>query len=153
MAIDKDVFVQALEQAGVDNWEWYDESLSELSDEERKDNEAVYLALEAGGVDNWTWYGEAMDIYRTLMGEEEEPEPEVVVVEEVPEVQEIDPAEARLLRILGEEEYERLRVGFWRANHHPKIFKKSLLVIKNGGSKADARMVYLDLLYGENSGK
>jgi len=48
--------LNALYAAGIDNWEWYDESLSDLSDDASA--EEVWNALEAGGVDNWEWYSQ-----------------------------------------------------------------------------------------------
>lgn len=48
--------LNALYAAGIDNWEWYDESLSGLSDDASA--EEVWNALDAGGVDNWDGYGE-----------------------------------------------------------------------------------------------
>lgn len=52
------VFVSLLEEGGVDNWEWYEDSMEEVSD--RNDDSEVAAALRNGGVDNWTWYDESL---------------------------------------------------------------------------------------------
>lgn len=53
-----------LVNGGVDNWEWYSESLSDAGYEpqtdEGEDAIAFLNALEAGGVDNWDWYSESL---------------------------------------------------------------------------------------------
>lgn len=56
--------MEALEQGGVDNWEWYGESLTNygykpLSDK-YEDACDLLNALEQGGVDNWEWYDESL---------------------------------------------------------------------------------------------
>lgn len=57
-------FVDALYVAGVDNWEGYDETISELSFEEIDSDEDLLSALKVAGVDNWEGYEIAMDVYR-----------------------------------------------------------------------------------------
>jgi hypothetical protein len=53
-----------LSNGGVDNWDWYGQSLEDYGYEEVADpyeDAANWLsALEAGGVDNWDWYGESL---------------------------------------------------------------------------------------------
>lgn len=51
-----------LENGGVDNWEWYDESLKEhgITGDDNVDNADWLRCLENGGVDNWTWYDESL---------------------------------------------------------------------------------------------
>lgn len=54
-----------LEEGGVDNWEWYGESVNnyaEMIDDPEADLDSAELlcALENGGVDNWEWYGESL---------------------------------------------------------------------------------------------
>lgn len=66
--ITRPVKLYLLECGGVDNWEWYGESLSgyaEMNDmdvSDFDDDDKLY-ALEAGGVDNWDWYGESLNHY------------------------------------------------------------------------------------------
>ena len=48
-----------LQQGGVDNWEWYYESIEDYGDIET-DMDLLY-ALESGGVDNWSWYSESLE--------------------------------------------------------------------------------------------
>lgn len=61
--------MQALEFAGVDNWEFYDEAISNFREEyEIPDNEALspedmLYALQIGGVDNWEFYDDAIESY------------------------------------------------------------------------------------------
>lgn len=56
--------VSLLEQGGVDNWEWYSESLENYgyvkSDDEFEDAENLLEALRQGGVANWDWYGDSV---------------------------------------------------------------------------------------------
>jgi len=49
-----------LKNGGVDDWEWYDTSLENLTEEELNDSNAFLNALENGGVDNWEWYDESL---------------------------------------------------------------------------------------------
>lgn len=56
--------MEALEKGGVDNWEWYGESLTNygykpLSDK-YEDASDLLNALEQGGVEKWEWYGESL---------------------------------------------------------------------------------------------
>jgi hypothetical protein len=97
-----------LSNGGVDNWDWYGQSLEDYGYEEVADpyeDAANWLsALEAGGVDNWDWYGESLtgfyeyeeylegldDLTQALdviswKAEAEDDEPAVVEVVEVPE--------------------------------------------------------------------
>lgn len=59
--------LEALEVAGVDNWEWYDKSIIDYKqmnkiDEYQDLTDAELLqALEFGGVDNWEGYDYAME--------------------------------------------------------------------------------------------
>lgn len=54
-----------LRSGGVDNWEWYSESLEnhgyEPSSDEYEDAEEFLNALRNGGVDNWQWYDASLD--------------------------------------------------------------------------------------------
>lgn len=56
--------VSLLEQGGVDNWEWYSESLENYgyvkSEDVFKDAENFLEALMQGGVTNWDWYGDSV---------------------------------------------------------------------------------------------
>lgn len=56
--------VSLLEQGGVDNWEWYSESLENYgyvkSEDELEDAENLLEALRQGGVTNWDWYGDSV---------------------------------------------------------------------------------------------
>lgn len=49
---------------GVDNWEWYGDSLEDnnyiTSANKYEDAKNFLQALENGGVDNWEWYGESV---------------------------------------------------------------------------------------------
>lgn len=49
-----------LENGGVDNWDWYNESLSEANINSESSAAEIINALNNGGVDNWTWYGESL---------------------------------------------------------------------------------------------
>lgn len=57
--------VSLLEEGGVDNWEWYSESLENYgyvkSEDEFEDAENLLEALRQGGVTNWDWYGDSVD--------------------------------------------------------------------------------------------
>lgn len=57
--------VSLLEEGGVDNWEWYSESLENYgyvkSADELEDAENLLEALRQGGVTNWDWYGDSVD--------------------------------------------------------------------------------------------
>ena len=57
--------VSLLEEGGVDNWEWYSESLENYgyvkSADEFEDAEYLLEALRQGGVTNWDWYGDSVD--------------------------------------------------------------------------------------------
>jgi hypothetical protein len=54
--------VSLLLAGGVDNWDWYGESLEnyEESSDPYEDDANFLNALEIGGVDNWEWYGESL---------------------------------------------------------------------------------------------
>ena len=56
--------VSLLEAGGVDNWEWYSESLENYgyvkSEDELEDAENLLEALRQGGVTNWDWYGDSI---------------------------------------------------------------------------------------------
>lgn len=141
------LFLRALETSGVDNWEWYDESLSELGDDPT--DLEVLQALETGGVDNWTWYGEALDEYRRLTGEddEEEVEPPAPKPEPEPEDKELDPSEKLLLSIVGEEAYPEVRRSFFARSGHTKEFDKAVKLLATGGTREDARLKLVKLVY------
>ena len=55
---------ELLVSGGVDNWEWYDDSLEDYgyveSDDVYEDTASWLNALDLGGVDNWDWYGESL---------------------------------------------------------------------------------------------
>lgn len=60
-----------IQYGGVDNWDWFGESLSDADlaeqPEDMTDEEydlAVFDALDNGGVDNWDGYGFAFDEFR-----------------------------------------------------------------------------------------
>ena len=59
--------LEALEVAGVNNWEWYSESITDYKkmneiDKYQDLTDAELLqALEFGGVDNWEGYDYAME--------------------------------------------------------------------------------------------
>lgn len=61
--------MQALEFGGVDNWNYYDESISNFRDEydipedETLSPEDKLYALQIGGVDNWTYYSDSIENY------------------------------------------------------------------------------------------
>lgn len=52
-----------LSAGGVDNWEWYSESLEDhlQGSPDTCSNEEWLNALENGGVDNWSWYGDSLE--------------------------------------------------------------------------------------------
>jgi len=54
--------VSLLLAGGVDNWDWYGDSLEnyEESSDPYEDDANFLNALEIGGVDNWEWYGESL---------------------------------------------------------------------------------------------
>jgi hypothetical protein len=54
--------VSLLLAGGVDNWDWYGDSLEnyEESADPYEDDANFLNALEIGGVDNWEWYGESL---------------------------------------------------------------------------------------------
>lgn len=56
--------VYLLETGGVDNWDWYTDSLNDANftrtGNEKIDNENWLAALDSGGVDNWVWYSESL---------------------------------------------------------------------------------------------
>lgn len=56
--------VDLLVQGGVDNWDWYGESLENAGytadTDPVVDAENFLSALQNGGVDNWDWYGESL---------------------------------------------------------------------------------------------
>lgn len=59
--------LEALEIAGVDNWEWYSEAITtykqinEIGEYQDLTDAALLQALEFGGVDNWEGYEYAME--------------------------------------------------------------------------------------------
>lgn len=57
--------IALLEQGGVDNWEWYGDSLEHYvpSSDKYEDAQSLLNSLELGGVDNWTWYSESLEGY------------------------------------------------------------------------------------------
>ncbi len=52
-----------LRDGGVDDWEWYGDSIDAYvpSDNEYEDAESFLNALYAGGVDDWEWYSESLE--------------------------------------------------------------------------------------------
>jgi hypothetical protein len=56
--------VSLLEAGGVEDWDWYNESLENYgyvkSDDEFEDAENFLEALRQGGVTNWDWYGDSI---------------------------------------------------------------------------------------------
>jgi len=54
---------ELLRAGGVDNWEWYGDSLEDYvrSDDELEDAESFLSSLASGGVDNWDWYGASLE--------------------------------------------------------------------------------------------
>lgn len=60
------VKLELLKLGGVDEWEWYSESISDymewnkIEDSGELDDEDLLNALESGGVDNWDFYGESL---------------------------------------------------------------------------------------------
>ena len=59
--------LEALEVAGVDNWEWYNKSIidykqmNEIDEYQDLTDAELLQALEFGGVDNWEGYDYAME--------------------------------------------------------------------------------------------
>jgi hypothetical protein len=51
---------ELLRRGGVDNWDWYSESLEDYTEQKDQfaDAHEFLRVLENNGVDNWTWYDE-----------------------------------------------------------------------------------------------
>lgn len=152
--INYDTFVFALEQAGVDNWQWYDESMGKLSEEERKDSKIVYDTLQAHGVDNWEFYGIAVDLYDEMFWEDSvddqgDDEEEYPVSADVPLAEpDLDIVDAYLLSMVGKDEFEKIRQDFWKFTTHPKEFEQVRKMLSNGCSLVEARIKYVDMVFG-----
>lgn len=148
-------FLYALEAAGVDNWEFYDHVIGDLTDEQRSDDAYVLNELEIGGVDNWSGFDFAIDYYEENFAEPSEDDDVAdtppVEVENVEPERELYPSELRLQRILGDR-YEEESKDFWKMNQHPTAFEKARAALKKGGNLEAARMVYLDAIFGKNVG-
>jgi hypothetical protein len=161
---DDELMLEALNMASVDNWDWYDESLAELSEAERTDATEVVEALRSGGVDDWDGWEYVLEHYHRLRREHglntdedevTEPvaqEPAVEQVDETPE-EDMLASERRLRNILGDEKYESEGKAIWKANYSPKVYNKALKTLVKGATLEDVRNNYLDLLYGVGAGR
>lgn len=139
-------FLNSLNAAGVDNWDMYEESTSDLPEDATEDE--ILSALEAGGVDNWDGYDMALDQYygqKQDAAEEEERLADEVEREE--EAAELTPAESLLLSIVGQDTYDEIREGFFKRATHPKEFDKSVKVLVKGGTLQDAQVKLVELVY------
>jgi hypothetical protein len=56
--------LDALYEAGVDNWDGFGDAVEHLSEEELEDPVIVFDALMVAGVDNWEGYDHAMKVAR-----------------------------------------------------------------------------------------
>lgn len=140
-------FLNSLKNAGVDNWEWYDESTGDLPDDATEDE--ILSALQAGGVDNWDGYDMALDQYyghKQDAVEEEERAADKIEQAEA-KAAELTPAESLLLSIVGQDTYDKIREGFFRRATHPKEFDKSVKVLAKGGTLQDAQVKLVELVY------
>lgn len=54
-----ETYFMLLERGGVDNWEWYSDSLENISED--ADISEIVNALRSGGVDDWTWHDESIE--------------------------------------------------------------------------------------------
>lgn len=137
--------LSALYAAGVDNWEWYDESLSALP--ENASDEDILYALEVGGVDNWIGYEYAQEIMEEWDEDsdnetEVKNEPEVYppMLEEPEEkIESLSEAEALLLEHVGEERYDELLATIFKRSSFPAEFDESMKVLEKG-NREDARV-------------
>lgn len=141
----------ALINAGVDSWEWFNASVSHLAGDPAFECAApeqqklmVLEALEDGGVDSWVGYEIALESVRALQHEREESAP---VAKLVPDTVPESESEARL-RQLAADEYETLRDVFWKRTYAPKQFDLALRQTPPGkGFMERVRMRYLDLMF------
>ena len=141
-------FLNSLSAAGIDNWDMYEESISDLADDASEDE--ILSALQAGGVDNWSGYDTALDYYygqKQDAAEQEERLADEVEQEEKEEAAELTPAESLLLSIVGQGTYDEIREGFFKRATHPKEFDKSVKVLVKGGTLQDAQVKLVELVY------
>lgn len=71
----KELKLSLLEAGGVDNWEHYEQSLSNYQDQLGTDELSPLQTLEAleqGGVDNWEWYDDSLEYYPAYVNYYEE---------------------------------------------------------------------------------
>lgn len=157
--------LSALYAAGVDNWDWYSESLSTLSDPDTATDLEILNALENGGVDNWEWYDIALDLYKdatedstadsgtaadiaaSIVAEDDAAEDTATAEADEPVAPELTPAERLLLATIGQEEFDRVRGTFFKRGTHPKEFDRALKVLPNGGTLQEAQVKLVELVY------
>lgn len=142
-------FLNSLTAAGVDNWDMYEESTSDLPEDATEDE--ILSALEAGGVDNWDGYDMALDQYygqkQDAVEEEERLADEVEQAEA--KAAELTPAESLLLSIVGQDTYNKIRQGFFKRSTHPKEFEQAMRVLAAGGTLQDAQVKLVELVCGK----
>ena len=139
-------FLNALYSAGVDNWEWYDYTLSNMP--ENATDEEILNELINNGVDNWNGYDYAIDLYNELYNaDKDDTNDKVEEQKPIEVVAELSESDEYLKKIVGNSEFEKIRETFWKRTTHPKEFDKSIKMIKNGGTIIDARKFYVDLVF------
>lgn len=140
-------FLLALNQAGVDNWEWYDECVGDLPD--NASDEDFLRALDFGGVDNWEGFNFAIDIFNSWQEDsaDDEMEPEEVKAEVVePKPEPLSPGKQLLLDHVGKEKFNEIEPTVFKRYTHPKEFDKSLKILQNGGTLEEAQLFYVETL-------
>lgn len=141
-------FLNSLSAAGVDNWDMYEESTSDLPEDATEDE--ILSALEAGGVDNWDGYDMALDQYYGQKQDAVEEEERLAdEVEREEEAAELTPAESLLLSIVGQSTYDKIREGFFKRSTHPKEFEQAIRIVAEGGTLQDAQLKLVELVCGK----
>lgn len=141
-------FLNSLSAAGVDNWDMYEESTSDLPEDATEDE--ILSALAAGGVDNWDGYDMALDQYYGQKQDAVEEEQRLAdEVEREEEAAELTPAESLLLSIVGQDTYDKIREGFFKRSTHPKEFEQAIRIVAEGGTLQDAQLKLVELVCGK----
>lgn len=169
------LYLDLLSFGGVENWEWYSESLSDVPDD--ADNYTVIAALQAGGVDNWEWYDEALGEFSYYSDHVKERPTDYLSYEDWVDAVERAEAEDAAVKAKSTEEekpepelsvqnqallnyikknsnesesqriYESIVEIFWKRNTSPKDFDKALKNAEPGqGYLLSASMNYLELM-------
>ena len=166
-----ETYLMLLERGGVDNWEWYGDSLEDVPED--ADTTEIVDALRNGGVDDWTWHDESIgefaeysdyveeftdDSYlsydewvesdQSKNSDEDEPTP--TIKEETP-VKEISEQNKWLLDYIEnnysdendtQELFEKTSATIWKRTTFPKEFDKATK--KASASKSVAKNFLLD---------